>query len=705
MFEIKGLTMNTDNLTLRRRAEEFLDGHPEAVNKIPAGDLHKLIEDLHVHQIELEMQNEELRRTQLELEKARDKYSDLYDFAPVGYFTISDKGFILEANLNGARLFNIERRNLIDEKFNRLIPPHHQDKFYHHCNAVFKSKTKQTCDLELVRKDGTRFYARMESLAIQEKAGNSRQIRTTVTDISDRVQTRELLHQSEEKYRLLFNEMISGYALHEIIFDSNGKPVDSLILEVNKTIEWHTGIKRDQIIGKTVREVLPGTEQEWFEKFAEVVITGNPIQFENYHQQLDKHLMVSAFRLQEGQIAATFTDITDRRRFQKELQKAHDELERRVEARTADLALTNEQLQQEIEERKQAEKALSESELRYRTLFEVSTDAIFLETLEGHILHCNTTACKMFGYTKEELTGLAVADLVPEDVAKTLPDIIKKQISTGAIFIETINKRKGGHVFPVEVRTQLITLGEEQLIFAHVHDITDRKQAESELRRLSSRLLNAQEDERRRIAFELHDELGQDLTVLKLHIDSIKRKLHQDQSALHKAFEEVLLEITQTIEKVRRISRDLSPSVLVDLGLNAALRGMLKTFAKHSNIEISTDIQDTKNLFSSEQQIAVYRIFQEIITNISKHAHASKVSIVGKKKSSKVIFRVKDNGIGFDIEEINARHAPEKGLGLAAMAERAKMLDGHFEISSQVNSGTIVAFEVPIDSSPNKGVM
>jgi signal transduction histidine kinase len=298
-----------------------------------------------------------------------------------------------------------------------------------------------------------------------------------------------------------------------------------------------------------------------------------------------------------------------------------------------------------------------------------------------------------------------VADLVPEDVAKTLPKIINEELSTGAIFVETVNKRKDGHVFPVEVSTRLITLGDEQLIFAHVQDITNRKQAESEKRRLSSRLLNAQEDERRRISFELHDELGQDLTVLKLHIDSIKRKLHQDQSALHNAFKEVLLEVNQTIEKVRRISRDLSPSVLVDLGLNAALRGMLKSFTKHSKIEISTDIQDTKNLFSSEQQIAVYRIFQEIITNISKHAHASKVSIVGKKKSSKFFFRVKDNGIGFDIEEINAKHAPEKGLGLAAMAERAKMLSGHFEISSQVNSGTIIDFEVPIDSSPELGVL
>ena len=109
--------MKTDNPTLRRRAEEFLDRHPEAVSKIPAGDLHKLIEDLHVHQIELEMQNEELRRAQLELEKARDRYSELYDFAPVGYFTISDRGLILEANLNGPLLLSIEQRNLINGTF------------------------------------------------------------------------------------------------------------------------------------------------------------------------------------------------------------------------------------------------------------------------------------------------------------------------------------------------------------------------------------------------------------------------------------------------------------------------------------------------------------------------------------------------------------------------------------------------------------
>jgi PAS domain S-box-containing protein len=218
--------MKTDTTALRRRAEEFLDRNPDAANEVPVGDLYKLIEDLHVHQIELEMQNEELRRVQLELEEARDRYSDLYDFAPVGYFTISDKGLILEANLTGVRLLYDERCNLTNGRFSGFIVSDCQDKFYLHCRDVLRSRTNQSCDLQMVTKDGTQFYARLESGAIQAKAGNSLQIRMAVTDISHRAQAREALNQSEEKYRLLFNEMISGYALHELIFDSKGKPVD-----------------------------------------------------------------------------------------------------------------------------------------------------------------------------------------------------------------------------------------------------------------------------------------------------------------------------------------------------------------------------------------------------------------------------------------------------------------------------------------------
>jgi len=222
----------------------------------------------------------------------------------------------------------------------------------------------------------------------------------------------------------------------------------------------------------------------------------------------------------------------------------------------------------------------------------------------------------------------------------------------------------------------------------------------AERRRLSHRFLNAQEDERRRIALELHDELGQDLSVLKLQFDFIKRQLSESQFALNDRIESISTTLSQTIEKVRGISRELIPSVLIDLGLAPALRWLIRTLAEHSNIEVSSNIPGLEDLFSTEQQIALYRIFQEIFTNIRKHAQATLVSIDIGSEDSKVFFRVEDNGIGFDMQRIESISAAERGLGLAAMEERVKMLDGNVEIFSRVGTGTRVAFEIPISSPP-----
>jgi signal transduction histidine kinase len=212
-------------------------------------------------------------------------------------------------------------------------------------------------------------------------------------------------------------------------------------------------------------------------------------------------------------------------------------------------------------------------------------------------------------------------------------------------------------------------------------------------------LLNAQEDERRRVAFELHDGLGQNLSVLKLQIGSIKKKLSKDQSLLQEICETVLLELNDTIDEVRRISSDLCPSILVDLGLCSALRWLVNRFSDNSKVKVSMDIPDTVNEFSQARQIAVYRIFQEILTNIEKHSHANLASVECEMKTQTAVFRVEDNGNGFDVEQIQARPAFKKGLGLTSMEERVKMLDGNFKILSREGRGTKIFFEIPIADS------
>jgi PAS domain S-box-containing protein len=173
---------------LRQRAEEFINKNPSAIRKIPPGDVKKLIEDLQIHQIELEMQNEELRQVQMDLEAARDKYTDLYDFAPVGYFSISDKGLILDANLMGATMLGMEKGNLTGRRFSQFITKDDQDVFYLHRQKLLETKTKQVCELKMTNQDGTEFYAQLESCSVVDEAGNGSVLRSSLSDITERKQ-------------------------------------------------------------------------------------------------------------------------------------------------------------------------------------------------------------------------------------------------------------------------------------------------------------------------------------------------------------------------------------------------------------------------------------------------------------------------------------------------------------------------------------
>ena len=193
-------------IALRKLAEKRLaaKGQSKTRTSIPADDAQLLIHELQVHQIELEMQNEELRKTQQELEESRSRYSDLYDFAPVGYFTFDQKGLIHDVNLTGATLLGVERSTLIKKRFPFFIAPEHKYPFYQHCQQVIKTGTQQTCEIVLVRKDGARFFAQLESTAVKEPSGNPGHCRTVVTDITERKQSEQ--EQALKRMRMLLSE-------------------------------------------------------------------------------------------------------------------------------------------------------------------------------------------------------------------------------------------------------------------------------------------------------------------------------------------------------------------------------------------------------------------------------------------------------------------------------------------------------------------
>jgi PAS domain S-box-containing protein len=367
----------------------------------------------------------------------------------------------------------------------------------------------------------------------------------------------------------------------------------------------------------------------------------------------------------------------------------------------------------DITERKRVEEALRKSEKRYRQLVKHAPAAIFEFDVEKQkLVALNDVFYEFLGYTKEEIEALDPIDLVAEEshalYSKRLGKVLAgEQISDE---VEYKLRDKGGKELWALVNTRLFSeQGKPRRATVVAHDITELKRAEEalrdsekRLRSLSSKLMKAQEKERRRLSKELHDELGQALALLKHRMRSIQRSLEEGQSPLKEKSEEVTQSIDGIIENVRRLSRDLSPSILEDLGLSSALRWLIENFDNQYALVTSFEIDNVDHLFSKEAQTNLYRIAQETLTNIGKHAEAKQVSFTVKENDGGVSLIIEDDGKGFDMNEVRAKQYPEKGLGLDAMEERAHMLGASLHVRSPVGEGTRISLKIPIEEVGNK---
>ncbi len=250
----------------------------------------------------------------------------------------------------------------------------------------------------------------------------------------------------------------------------------------------------------------------------------------------------------------------------------------------------------------------------------------------------------------------------------------------------------------VEARTVELTTVNERLrseIAGHEQTESALQASEKQLRQLSARLMTAQEEERRRIASELHDELGHALTLVKLRLRSIERGL-PDNGAFKGDSEELIGYVDQAIERIRRLSHDLSPTILHDLGLSEAMQRLVDNFCRNFDCVVTPDMADIGGLFPADAQIMIYRVMQEALTNIGKHSQAKKVSLAVLRDADRVSFVIEDDGRGFNLPGTSLKAGGRKGLGLATMEERVLMLGGTFEVRSQEGKGTRIAFSIPI---------
>ena len=428
---------------LRTRAEKLLAATPREVAAMPVDDVQKLVHELQVHQIELEMQNDELRRTHLELEAARERYADLYDFAPSAHLTLSAEGEVLEANLAAGRLLGLERARLIGRKFSRFVAPEAQDTFYLLCREVFKSDTRQSAELELVNAQAARLFIQLE--AVCDAAVRQKQFRISFIDITARKRAEEALQEASQLNR----QIIAGAKQGIIVYDRDLKYV-----VWNPFMEELTGIPAAEVIGKPAVEIFPFLQGAGVMEQLNHVLTGAECGTKEF-----------PFHVEQTGRSGWATDTNS------PLRNAKGEI-------TGVVGLVR-----DITDSKQAGEELRRSEERYRTLVEQASDGLFVtDANASRILDINSACHRLTDYTREELLGRPVVDLVaPEDVPRIAAEIVKLQ-SGETVFSQWRVRRKDGSLFPGEITARRTPGGRIQ---GFVRDVTERNRAEERITQLN----------------------------------------------------------------------------------------------------------------------------------------------------------------------------------------------------------------------------
>jgi len=353
-------------------------------------------------------------------------------------------------------------------------------------------------------------------------------------------------------------------------------------------------------------------------------------------------------------------------------------------------------------ERKRAEQALRTSEERFRLLFEGASDAIFwADANTGILTHCNHAAESLLGRERSEIIGQSQGFLHPPEEAEQYREIFQAYAKTERkTNLEGQVLRKDGQRVAVSVAPSVTTIGGQRIIQGIFRDITRRKQAEVALQQsqerlelLSRQLIDTQETERRHLARELHDEIGQVLTAIKINL---RRSQREADPSLQSNLNYVVEIVDQAIGQVRNLALRLRPAQLDELGLVAALHWLLKSQAELAGIQEEFEVSIDQQEISSELETVCFRITQEALTNAIRHAKPTKVHVKLWATDGQLCLSIYDDGVGFDVTESRRHALTGHSFGLVSMQERASLAGGDIQIESVAGEGTTIQACFPL---------
>lgn len=792
----------------------------------------RLLHELQVHQVELELQNTELLEARNQTETLLEKYTDLYDFAPVGYLSLDEQGRILEANLTGAALLGMERARLLQRPLRLFVGPADRPVIQAFLKRVFTGAGKESCEVALAKADDAVCWARLHGTLATSAGGPPKRCWVAASDITVLRVAADKVRVSEIRYRRLFEAAHDGVLLLD--------PATRKITDANPFMTEMLGYSHDQLVGRELFEIGLLKDEAASQEMVRKLKRQHEVRYEDLplesqagrHQEVE---VVANLYQENGHavIQCNLRDITARKATEHELAEkarlldlSHDAIfvrdmagrirywndgakelygwsRKEALGKVSNLLLRTEfpipleEMTEElfrsdhwtgelvhtarngrritvfarktldrdargkpsavlenitdISERKAAEEALRRSEALFSALVAQAPVGVYVVDARFRLQQVNPTALVQFAHIRP-LLGRDFAEVVrllwPKRVAGPLVARFRHTLKTGEPYqaSEFVERRRDlGVREAYEWQIQRVTLpAGEHGVVCFFTNITGRKQAEetqrrvevlaatnskleleiarrqavelslkrsqqlkdrllaeahemqAQLRHLSRSVLRVQEDERRAISRELHDVIAQTLTGINVQLGALKKGAALNPGSLDRSIASTQLLVEQSVDIVHRFARDLRPAVLDDLGLIPALHSFMKSFTERTGVRTRLTAFAEVERVDPGRRTALFRVTQEALTNVARHAQATRVEVSLENLPEGIRLRIVDDGKSFNVER--ALHLTRgKRLGLLGMRERLEMVGGKLTLESTPGQGTTVTAQLPFN--------
>ena len=601
----------------------------------------------------------ELKTAEKRLRESEKNFRAFMDYIPA-YIVLKDNQLnYVYANNRLTHDLGITEKDLKNLKEKELFEPHLAETILRLEKKVLKQKTVQEIPEIRIRWKNRERWLRGVAFPVV-MSGNEEYVGEFYVDVTAHKQMEETLQQALQTSDDIVRTIPSGL----LIFGFAGK--GQLILEGgNPQAARITGMNMKSFLGKTFEQIWPDPAGAILKQaFLKVIEKGNAYHNDDFRYEgkyLNGTFRIRAFRMPGQRVGVAFEDIT---------------------------------------EFKKAEQRLRESEKKYRQLVEKAGIGILIDNREGRITYANRLLAGMFGYSMKEIGQMKNTDLFSQEDVPRIRKYHRKRMAGGRVpsRYELRGVKKDGKSLWIEIKVTLLKVGNEITgTRNYLWDITERKKREDELResyrqirKLSRHLDSVREEERKEIAREIHDELGQILTALKIDISWLEKHTKPEEPGYRAKAQSMKEMADMAIKSVQRISAELRPSLIDDLGLKDALEWIMNDMEDRSGIHMQLDFAPEGTSIDPKQAITVFRLVQEGLTNVVRHAGADRARVALTVRDGMLKLIISDNGKGIEKKKIRSTES----LGIMGMRERAMLYDGEVQFTAEKGKGTAVNIQM-----------